>query len=231
MGKSNKFKLGFGTIIVLVIIIALFQKLFSCGNEKEQQTKSAKVTAKKSNVNSIQNDFILKKSALFFNSILNPINSAQSTIFKEKTEEMTKEFLKANNYILSDWKGKVVSVALLDEQSYMTGDSKKDKIIALTVDAGINKYEDREDNYSIIIDQAQSPKRNLKGIYPNNAFYNKVLNLKEGQLIKFSANVLRYEDYGGYGPKGKEYREFDNEQTLFEVSFTSIELLEGSDKL
>ena len=226
---TNKLKLGCGTVIVLLVIIALFVKLFGCGDEKEKPTESSKVTSGKTIVDSKQKDFILKKSGLFFSSIVNPVNSAQSTIFKEKTEAMTNEFLKANNYLLTDWKGRIVTVGLLDEHAYMTGDSKKDKIILLVINAGINKYKDREDNYSIVIEQAQLPKRNLKGIYPNNPLYNKVLNLKEGQLIKFSAKVLRYEEIGNFDLNGKENREFDNEQTFIDVSFISIEPIENED--
>jgi len=47
--------------------------------------------------NPIQQDFLEKKSDLFFNSVINPANSATTTMFKSNTEQLTQEFLSENN--------------------------------------------------------------------------------------------------------------------------------------
>jgi len=171
---------------------------------------------------SVQQDFIKKKSDFFYSSVIHPANSAITTMFKGKTEQLTKDFLKENNNILTDWTGTVVSVMACDENGVISGgDDKTKKILILIVDGGTIKFDDGKDNYSLTLAQAQSNKQKTKGIYPDNSIYDKVIALKEGEKIKFSAKVLRADDHGIYGLAG---RDFDNQETAFDVEFTSLEV-------
>jgi hypothetical protein len=176
--------------------------------------------------NPTQQDFVKKKSDLFYNSIIKPTNSAATTMFKKKTKHMTKEFLKENNNILTNWKGTVVSVMACDANGTVVGSADESKkILILIVDGGTKTFDDGEDNYALTLEQAQNTKQGTKGIYPNNAIYDKVVNLKEGQKIKFSAKVLKSDEHGIYGPVGKDYRKFDNQETGLDVEFTAVEIL------
>jgi hypothetical protein len=100
--------------------------------------------------------------------------------------------------------------------------SKNDKIIALMIDGGDLKIEGSEDNYSVGVSQAQSRKHHLKGIYPSNPLYEKILNLKEGQNIIFSAEVLKSSEIGLYDEYAKQNRGYVNQQTVFDVNFLEI---------
>jgi hypothetical protein len=186
-------------------------------NENSEPNKTAPI------INTdIQNEFIKAKTDLFIKYIINPTNSAQQNLFKDKTSSLTQKYLKDNGNILKNWKGTVISVLLLNENGEPTGDTKKDKIIALIVDGGELKIEGSSDNYSIGISQAPSPKRKLKGIYPNNPLYEKILNLKEGSKIIFTAKVLKSEEIGLYDDNAKQHRGYLNQQTSFDVNFLEI---------
>lgn len=223
----TKNKTIFTTAILYGMTIFGLLTFTSCGNSSDKTTdKTEQTTAPKEFTNSIQQDFIKKKSDFFYSSVIKPTNSAATTMFKEKTEQMTKDFLKENKNTLTDWTGTVVSVMACDANGIIAGgDDKSKKILILIIDGGTIKYDDGEDNYSLALAQAQSNKQGTKGIYPDNPIYDKVINLQEGQKIKFSAKVLKSDDYGIYGPTGKDYRKYDNQQTGFDVSFTAIENL------
>ncbi|MEI6697286.1 MAG: hypothetical protein WCO13_14625 [Bacteroidota bacterium] len=215
--------------ILLILSIFFVSFLNSCGSDSGKDTTTNDKNERKPNTeitNSKQQEFLKKKSDLFFSNVIKPANSALTTMFKEKTENLTKEFLKEINNTLSDWTGTVESVIACDEKgTVIGGDDKTKKILILVVDCGIIKFEENEDNYSLYCEQAQSKKGKTKGLYPNNPVYEKVLNLKEGQKIKFSAKVLISKEQGNYDPVGKDYRNYDEQVTIFQVEFTKLELL------
>ncbi len=209
--------------ILSVLGLILF---LSCNDNNKKIEDKNEQTTKKEITNLKQKEFIKKKSELFFNNILKSTNSALTTMFNEKTDKLTKDFLKDINNTLTDWTGKVICVIACDERgTVIGGNDKAKKILILGVEGGEVKFEDSEDNYSLYLEQAQSKKQKTKGIYPNNPLYNKIINLKEGQKIKFSAKVLNSREEGIYGPNGKEYRKADHQGTNFDVIYTAIEII------
>ncbi len=201
----------------------------SCGSSSDKSNDKQENTTPKEFTNSIQQAFIKKKSDLYYHSVIKPTNSAATTMFKEKTEQLTKDFLKENKNILTDWTGTVISVMLIDENGKFimqdADNTKKIKIISLVLSAGTIKFDGGEDNYALRLDQSPSKKQGTKGIYPTNPLYDKVINLKEGEKIKFSAKVLK-SDEGRIGrPSGKDYRKYENQATGMDVEFTAIEVL------
>jgi hypothetical protein len=176
--------------------------------------------------NTVQQDFLKKKADLFYSSVIKPTNSATTTMFKGKSEKMTKDFLKETNNTLTDWYGTVISVMASDEKGIIVGgDDKQKKILILIVDAGRVTFDDGEDFYSLALTQAQGSKRKTKGIYPNSLLYDKVINLNEGQKIKFSAKILLTEEQGLYGTSSKNHRKYDFQETSFDVEFTELDVI------
>lgn len=222
----NKNHNTFPTAILYSMTIFGLLTFAGCGSSTDNATDKSEQAAPKEFSNSKQQDFIKKKSDLFYNSVIKPTNAAVTTMFKEKTEQLTKDFLKANNNILTDWTGTVISIIATDEKGrFYGGDDKAKRILSLMIDCGTIKFDDGEDNYAMTLEQAQMNKARTKGIYPSNPLYYKVINLKEGEKVKLSAKVLKSDEHGIYGPVGKNNRKYENQETGLEVEFTAIEVL------
>lgn len=134
--------------------------------------------------NTIQVDFVSKKTEEFKNQIS---SGASADEIKQKQKSITKTFLKEQKNKLVDWSGVIISVDMFQDKELDISITIQDREIV-----GQKTISDRTMDCGITIeaDQATSKKYGYKGVVRSGALYEKMKNLKEGDKVIFSADVI-----------------------------------------
>jgi len=185
--------------MVLVIAFVIIGAFVKCGGgtkthtpeeeaEIERLTDSIMKTVENrgatQNTNVIQADFVNKKTEEFKAEIN---SGATADEIKQKQKSLTKTFLKEQKNKLVDWSGKIISVDMFQDTELDISITILDREIVgqktisdKTMDCGI----------TIEADQATSKKYGYKGVVRKGELYDKIKNLKEGDNVIFSAEVV-----------------------------------------
>lgn len=170
---------------------------------------------------STQEIFISEKSTLYENEYLNAQNSAQRSLFFDKSKKFSKQFLDSINYTLTDWVGEISMIQL----GYKTSDIELLKKLSpnqvkekdptgrpIGIAIVVSNISFSKGSYNLTTIQEQDSKNFKGGVLPTSPLYEILLGLKEGQKIIFSANVKDI----------TEYNTDIQHATIFKIELTDI---------
>jgi len=185
--------------MVLVIAFVIIGAFVKCGGgtkthtpeeeaEIERLTDSIMKTVENrgatQNTNVIQADFVNKKTEEFKAEIN---SGATADEIKQKQKSLTKTFLKEQKNKLVDWSGKIISVDMFQDTELDISITILDREI---VGQKTISYKTMDCGITIEADQATSKKYGYKGVVRKGELYDKIKNLKEGDNVIFSAEVV-----------------------------------------
>ncbi len=170
--------------------------------------------------NSSQEYFITQKVELYKTNYLNAPNNAIKSKFLDQSKTLTKKILDSLNYSILNWEGEVDMVMLGNKPSDikllkqgLTPNQVKENDPNNRPLSIIITLRKKADNGSYSITLIQEQNKNYKGgIKSSNPLYDKALNLKKGEKIKFSAKVKRIEEF----IKNQEH------STIFIIELTNL---------
>lgn len=219
--KKKSSNAGCMVIVVAILSIGLLakcgggEKTYTPEEQKELDRLTDSVmksydlgTDKTENINSIQADFLTKKTEEFRNQIN---SGASADEIKQKQKSLTKSFLKEQKNKLVDWTGVVISVDMFQDTELDIAITIQDRTIVgqktisgTTMDCGI----------TIEADQATSKKYGYKGVVRSGELYEKIKSLQEGDKVVFSADIVDASD--------NTEKTGLNLSTLFHIKITDI---------
>lgn len=133
-------------------------------------------------------DFTSQKIDLYASQIEENLSKKD---IEDEQLKLSKSFVEKQNKEIKNWTGEIIYIDLYKQKELDIALSIITKQDVARKEVGENIYKCK---YTIEVSQESSTKRGTKGISRSGELYEKIKQLKEGDLVKFSANIINVTD-------------------------------------